>query len=163
MKSFLIAYSIIAIACSCNNEAVQTDTSKSDTAVSEVAPSIKNEETDTVFSGCYSMIIARDTASLQIQKKGPLVTGSLSYNLFEKDRNDGTFEGELNNNVLIGWYLFRSEGLMSVRQVAWQVDGNKLYPGFGEIIVRKDSSMFVKPDQLKFDRTRPFVKVKCLI
>ena len=118
---------------------------------------------DTLLSGCYSLIARRDTASFQVQVKDSSASGSLSYNLFEKDRNDGTFEGEIANDVLIGWYLFRSEGVMSVRQVAWQVHTNSLWPAIGEVMVRNDSTFFKDPSKLQFDSSRAFVKTKCTI
>ncbi|HEX6193508.1 MAG TPA: hypothetical protein VFZ42_14140 [Chitinophagaceae bacterium] len=161
MKIFLgmLLCVIIILACNSNTRQIESTNVQTDTSRVDSLSSMP----DTLLSGCYSLIAKRDTASFQVQVKDSSASGSLSYNLFEKDRNDGTFEGEITGDLLIGWYLFRSEGLMSVRQVAWQLHTNSLWPANGEIVVRNDSSFFKDPSKLKFDSTRAFVKTKCTI
>ena len=158
--SALVTASIAVIACNNNSQPTTTnsDTTTRDTLTRDAPPA-----QDSVLSGCYAFTGNRDTASLQMQVKSNIVTGSLSYNLYEKDHNDGTFEGELVNDIITGWYLFRSEGKMSVRQVAWKVKPGHLWPATGETIVRNDTAMYKNPASLRFDSTRAFVKVKCLI
>lgn len=157
IKRILLPFFLITTACANdagNGQRVNnTDSTLKENRIATV---------DTLFSGCYTMISSRDTASLQLQKKEGLVTGSLSYNLFEKDYNDGTFEGEVVNDQLSGWYLFRSEGMMSVRQVTWKINNDKLWPATGEILVRNDTAFFKDPGNLRFDSTRAFVKVRCV-
>jgi hypothetical protein len=118
---------------------------------------------DTTLAGCYSSIINKDTSAMQIETKGAVVSGPLSYNIFEKDRNDGNFQGEVRGNILTGWYLFKSEGMMSVRQVAWKINGRSLWPGYGEVTQKGDTMLFKNIDQLRFDSTRPFTKVPCTL
>lgn len=118
---------------------------------------------DTTLAGCYSSIMNRDTAALQIETRGAVVAGPLSYKLFEKDRNDGSFQGEVRDNILSGWYLFKSEGVISVRQVAWKINGTELWPGIGEIVQRGDTSAFRDINQLRFDSTHKFTRVPCTL
>lgn len=118
---------------------------------------------DTSLAGCYSSVINKDTSALQIETKGAVVSGPLSFNIFEKDRNDGTFQGEVQGNILLGWYLFRSEGMMSVRQVAFKINGSSLWPASGDFIQKGDTMLFKNIDQLRFDSTRPFTKVPCTL
>ena len=151
----------LAIA-SCTNTEQQT-TRKDSLTGTDTLPRDTVVVIDTVLSGCYSMMVNRDTASLQMQVKGSQATGSISYDLDGKDRNDGTFEGEVMNDRLTGWYLFRSEGLMSVRQVAFRIGNGYLWPANGEVMVRNDSTFFKDISKLNFDSTRPFVKVRCVI
>jgi len=146
------------ITSSCNNE------NKTSAAVNnDTVNNIKPAAIDTISSGCYSQISGRDTAMFQIENTKGSITGSLSYNIYQKDRNDGSFQGELTGDTLIGWYLFKSEGVMSVRQVAWRVKGNELLQGMGEMTERSDTMRFVNPDKLKFDNGRPFKKVECVL
>lgn len=163
-RIFIISAAIAAVACGTSNTTEQTTDSR-DTAVRDTAITNTNDAIplDTAVSGCYSLIAGRDTASLQLQRRGPTATGSLSYNLYQKDRNDGTFQGELNGDRLVVWYMFRSEGVMSVRQEIFQVVPDKLLPAIGEVTVVNDTARFVNPDNLKFDSKRAFVKVKCEI
>ncbi len=118
---------------------------------------------DSLSSGCYSQIAGRDTANLQIENKGGSVSGALSYNIFQKDRNDGTLQGEMSGDILMGWYLFKSEGIISVRQVAWKIVARELWPGTGEMIERNDTMFFSLPGKLQYDSTRPFKKVDCML
>jgi hypothetical protein len=41
--------------------------------------------------------------------------------------------------------------------------GDQLWPGIGEVIQQTDTMKFVKPGELKFDSTRPFIKVPCIL
>jgi hypothetical protein len=162
LPGIFIMVAVLMTSCGNNSRTTNDNVTNTDSATSynSTGDSSMNEA-DTVLSGCYSMIVNRDTASLQLQVKGNQASGSLSYNLYEKDRNDGTFEGELNNGVLAGWYLFRSEGLMSVRQVAFKVREKALWPANGEVFVRNDSTLFKDVNKLRFDSTRAFRKVPC--
>jgi hypothetical protein len=159
-RTFMFVVFLAVAACT-NNE--QQTTREDSLTRNDTLPRDTVVVIDTVLSGCYSMMVNRDTASLQMQVKGTQVTGSINYDLDGKDRNDGTFEGEIMNDRLTGWYLFRSEGLMSVRQIAFRIGNGYLWPANGELIVRNDSTFFKDINQLRFDSTRPFVKVRCVI
>ena len=161
MKIFIGVLLCVMTVIACNSSTNQSESTSVQTDSNHVDRKVTVP--DSLLSGCYSLIANRDTASFQVQVKDSSASGSLSYNLFEKDRNDGTFEGELTGDLLLGWYLFRSEGIMSVRQVAWQVHTNSLWPATGEVVVRNDSAFFKDPTKLKFDSTRAFVKTKCTI
>ena len=144
---------------SCNNEGKTSSAIKKDS----VHPELSTVVHDSLSSGCYSQIAGRDTANLQIENKGSLITGTLSYAIFGKDRNDGTLQGEMAGDILKGWYLFKSEGIISVRQVAWKIKGSELWPGVGEMVEKNDTMFFSLPDNLQFDSTRAFKKVECII
>lgn len=160
LNALLLSVFLGLAACNNNQQTVQEDSTRTDSAVSD---SIAAPVADTVLSGCYSMMVNRDTSSLQMQVKGNQATGSISYNLSGKDRNDGTFEGEISNDRLSGWYLFRSEGLMSVRQVVFRIGQGYLWPATGEVMERNDTAMFRDINKLSFDTSRAFVKVRCVI
>ncbi|TXJ25896.1 MAG: hypothetical protein E6Q24_13490 [Chitinophagaceae bacterium] len=148
------------IACNNPGEKISNNSNPND---STAASTSATAALDTTLAGCYSSIYKRDTSALQIETRGAVISGPLSYNLFEKDRNDGNFQGEVNGNVLSGWYLFRSEGVMSVRQVAWKIKGNHLWPATGEVQQRGDTMFFKNMDQLQYDSLHPFVKVACTL
>ena len=148
----------ILLCSSCNNEGKTSADVKAEMPVS-ASKSIN----DSLPSGCYSQIEGRDTSLLQIDNKNMDISGTLSYNIFQKDRNDGTLQAEIAGDILTGWYLFKSEGTISVRQVAWKIKGNALWPGTGEMVEKNDTMFFSAPDQLQYDGTRPFKKVDCII
>lgn len=149
---------VVWLAVACNNEGKTSTQAENDTAIAAIVPA-----KDTLASGCYSQIVKRDTSLLQLQAKDSSVTGSLSYAIYEKDRNDGSLQAEQSGDVIKGWYLFKSEGIISVRQVAWKIKGEELWPAMGEVMQKNDTTLFAQPDLLQFDSTRPFKKVPCVI
>lgn len=157
LKHLALAVSLI-LAGSCNNQSNSSVESK-DTTLAESHVEVK----PSIPSGCYAQIEKRDTSLMQFQQKDSSINGTLSYKLFEKDRNDGTFEADIVGSIITGWYIFKSEGVVSVRQVAWKINGEELWPGEGEVTQRNDTTVFVQPDNLKFDESRPFKKVPCVI
>lgn len=154
---------LICLAAACNNPGEKiSDAGKINDSTATPASSTTTA-LDTSLAGCYSSTYKRDTSALQIETKGAVISGPLSYSLFEKDRNDGNFQGEINGNILSGWYLFKSEGIMSVRQVAWKIKGAHLWPATGEMTQRGDTMVFKSMDRLQYDSLHPFVKVACLL
>lgn len=151
---------LFLFAGACNNNGKSSAELSSDTVANGAAATVP---VDSVSSGCYSQIIQRDTSLLQIEQKGNMVNGSLSYNIYQKDRNDGALQAEVTGDIIKGWYLFKSEGIISVREVAWKINADELWPATGEVIQRNDTTLFAQPDKLKFDNSRPFKKVACII
>ncbi len=159
-----IAFAGLAGMSACNNNAEKKETATDSVIAANTAPSTTTpEQKAAALAGCYSVIHGRDTSSLQLEVHGTSVTGPLQYMLYEKDKNDGTIQAEIKGDLLTGWYFFKSEGLMSVRQVIWKIDGSQLWPGMGEMKSNKDTLYFAQPDNLQFDTTHPFKKVPCML
>lgn len=114
-------------------------------------------------AGCYTAVSGRDTAGLRLEERDSNLNGALSYNYYEKDRNEGSFQGEVQDGMLTGWYLFRSEGVMSFRQVAWQIRGSELWPATGEMEQRNDTMLFRDIKAVRFDSSLVFRKVPCVL
>jgi hypothetical protein len=110
---------------------------------------------------CYTYIKNKDTATLTMISSGPITTGELKYNLYEKDKNTGIFEGELRGDTLIAEYTFNSEGTESVRQVAFLKKGNQLIEGFGDVEEKNSKMMFKDTSKLTFGQSIVFNKVDC--
>ena len=144
----------------CNNNGKSSAEINSDTVVNNTAATAI---IDSLSSGCFSQVVDRDTALLQIQQKGNTVNGTLSYNIYQKDRNDGTLQAEVSGDIIKGWYLFKSEGIISVREVSWKINGEELWPAMGEMIPKNDTMMFAQPAKLRYENSRPFKKVPCVI
>jgi hypothetical protein len=151
---------LFLFAGSCNNKGKSSTEVNPDTIVNKTAAITI---TDSLPSGCYAQIIKRDTSLLQLENKDNIVNGSLSYNIYEKDRNDGTLQADIDKNIVSGWYIFKSEGIVSVRQVSWKINGDELWPAIGEVVQKNDTAMFAQPDKLRYDSLRPFKKVPCVI
>ena len=159
MKNIMLL-GFLLLCGSCNNEgktSAEVNREMADTSLTSRATN------DSLPSGCYSQIEGFDTSHLQIDSKNMDINGTLSYNIFQKDRNDGTLQAEIAGDILTGWYFFKSEGIISVRQVAWKIKGNELWPGTGEMVQKNDTMFFSVPDKLQYDGSRPFKKVDCVI
>ncbi len=156
-KSLLIFAAIASIAfSSCINDIKKNG--------SEVAP----EEADSMESdvnspeiACYRYISKKDTVLLQMEKMNNDVAGTLSYNYFEKDNNDGTFEGKMIGDTLFVDYTFGSEGSVSVREVMFVKKGNKLVEGFGEVEEVNGKMKFKKNEKYTFNDAMPLEEINC--
>ena len=112
---------------------------------------------------CYQAILKKDTISLTLNiKNGQLSSGNLSYNFFEKDKNVGTIVGDFKGDTLTANYTFMSEGVSSVRQVAFLKKGNIYVEGYGDVVIdNKGKVTFKDTKQLKFDGKTVLSKVDC--
>ena len=141
---------------SCNDETNDESTPGADTSTNQSSV----PDALSPLSGCYTIIQQRDTAILNLNVVDSSVTGKLEYRRFEKDHNIGTIEGFVSGNMIVANYTFQSEGMTSVREVAFAIRNDSLFEGYGEIDVKNDTAKYVNTSQLKF-MERPFVKVPC--
>jgi hypothetical protein len=110
---------------------------------------------------CYAYTTAKDTVRLTLATTQPMVTGQLSYRYFEKDRNEGTIRGALHGDTLRAEYTFQSEGVASVREVAFLRQGNGFVEGYGDVVERGGAMVFKQPQHLKFNSTNALLPVPC--
>ena len=113
------------------------------------------------LSGCYEMVISKDSAFLNLNLKGNLVSGDLEYKRFEKDSNKGTFTGTYKDGIIDVWYNFQSEGVISVRQVVFKIEGENIFEGYGDVDQKEDTAYYKYPQTLKYEENHPFLKVEC--
>lgn len=118
-----------------------------------------------VSEECYSAIIKKDTIAMTLNIKGDqLISGKLSYNFYEKDKSFGTLIGKIKGDTLFADYAFMSEGVSSIRQVAFLKKGNTYVEGFGAVVDdNKGKVTFKDMKQLKFDGSIVLSKVDCKI
>jgi hypothetical protein len=158
--SILTAAFFILITAACTNE--NKSKQAGDTAeVIAVDTTFTAANPKNLRSDCYVYIKNRDTANLKINIEGEELTGELSYKLFEKDSNTGKIAGEMRGDTIIAEYTFDSEGMRSVREVAFlkKADGN-IYEGFGEVMEKDGKMIFKNHSALKFD-SMVFTKTDC--
>lgn len=110
---------------------------------------------------CFQYIKNRDTANLSVKTENNKVTGSLGYNLYEKDKNSGTFTGIVKGDTLIADYTFQAEGRSSLRQVVLLKQGDNLIEGFGDVEEVNGHVKFKDISKLKFENSIVFGKIAC--
>lgn len=145
----------VCLIVSCGEQAAPGTESSDTTARDSASAGILVPETT-----CYENITGRDTVRMRVEIFPNVVNGSITYNYFEKDKNEGIFEGRLNGDTLIANYTFSSEGMQSHRQVAFLLRDSVALEGFGPVEEQAGKMVFTNLQKLKFEG-RPMRKVAC--
>lgn len=158
MKKYLLIIPILCIITitSCKNE---TKTDESEMMNSE--ESDMQADVNTPQIACYKFASEKDTVLLQMEQINEEVAGTLSYNYFEKDKNDGTFEGKMIGDTLYADYTFGSEGSVSVREVMFVKKENKLIEGFGEVEEVNGKMKFKDNAKFTLNEKMPLTEINC--
>ena len=122
---------------------------------------VTNAKAITDSTQCYQYIKNRDTATLTLKTIDNKLTGTLGYNLYEKDKNAGTIAGVVKGDTIIANYTFQSEGKTSIREVAFLKKGDQLAEGFGDVQEVKGETKFKDLSKLNFDGLMTFGKIDC--
>ena len=110
---------------------------------------------------CYRYANEADTIILKVVLVGKSITGTLVYSLKEKDRNKGTIQGAMRDNILVADYTFMSEGKQSIRQVAFKLEGNTFIEGYGDIFNQSEKIKFKNLDSLTFSSSIKLTEIAC--
>ncbi len=151
---FYLAMMIILIAAGCG----ETESRNKEEIVAVIEDPVISF---TSYAGCHQMVIDKDTAYMSLQAGGDSLYGPLEYNRFEKDSNKGTVILKEKNNKLEGWYRFQSEGMNSVRQIIFKMNGDSLSEAYGDIEMKADTAMYKYPQTLQFEEKHSFKKTNC--
>ena len=143
----LLVFSFVLGCVACSGNPVQRDK-----GISTIKSSV---------TGCYVYTGNGDTILLNLREKNGSVSGKLIYQLDGKDRNSGTIVGSMREDVLLADYTFRSEGLISRRQVAFKKKGTTFRDGTGEMTEKNGKMWFSNPDKLKFNAGPVLIKTVC--
>ena len=110
---------------------------------------------------CFSSIKGRDTVYLKLEKFPNVVTGNLSYKLYEKDSNTGTIDGKMNGDTLIADYTFMSEGQQSIRQVAFLIKDSVVTEGYADVEDKDGKMVFKNTGALDFSKGIQLKEIAC--
>ncbi len=115
------------------------------------------------IKGCYIATSGNDTYTLSISTQTDTgITGTLSFNNFQKDSSSGSIVGTYRNGILLADYSFRSEGMDSVMQVIFKKIGEDFLRGYGHI--NTDGTTFTDISTVTYDPASPlslFKKSSC--
>ena len=144
----------MVLTISCHNNGQQTVTGLTENA--------KNKDQEITLSHpiCYSAT-DKDTVILRVNVSDSSVKGTLVYKLYEKDKNLGTLQGKLFGDTLIANYQFMSEGIKSVRQVAFLIRDSIAIEGFGDVEEKNGAIIFKDPKSLNFKNGFILRKIDC--
>jgi hypothetical protein len=156
MKHLFIISFMLAIATSCNNA---TENAGQDAVVKDSSKPVENKIMIPV-SYCYTSN-GKDSVSLKVEVFENVVTGSILYKLFEKDSNNGNFEGQLKGDTLLADYTFMSEGTRSVRQVIFLLKDNIALEGYGDMEDKNGKMVFKNTGTVTFGKGVRLQKTNC--
>ena len=156
MKIFIVYFAVIALA-SCNSNS-RTIAKNSDT----LNAGVKATDTRRVNEkSCYQYYSVKDTVKLEVVKNENSISGTLRIKHFGKDENIGTFTGVMKQDTLVADYTFMSEGVTSVRQIAFFKRNNTLVEGYGDVEEKNGKMVFRNLDKLNFKDSAPLVLGLC--
>lgn len=138
MKKILYCFGAIALLSACTQKTENKD-----------AITVSNTN-QTDFSGLYNYQQNGDTITLQLTVDGTKANGNLLYALNEKDRNSGSFIGEIKDGVLLADYTFSSEGILSERQIAFKLTDTSAVEGYGDVQEINGKMMFKDAANLEY-------------
>jgi hypothetical protein len=144
----------IAFTVSCNESSISTNETSNDTTKSDTMKAMIPE------SACYENTTGKDSFFMKMEVFPNVVTGKLDYDFSEKDKNTGEFDGVLKGDTLLADYTFKSEGVSSVRQVAFLLRDSSVIEGYGPMKEKDGKMVFTDLSKLNFSGT-PLIKVPC--
>lgn len=142
-----------ALMVGCNNNDTVAPASGED--------NISKDSAMAAIAGCYESVNNQDTISMSLKVKDDNVTGTLSFNLMEKDKNIGSIEGKIIGDTVFAHYKFMSEGTESFREVVFVKKGNALVQGFGPVDESNGKVVFKKRSALVFEDANTLTKTPC--
>jgi len=155
MKYIFFTLGALFLFSSCQNTQEQKTTQEQASATA----THQGQLSDT--AQCFQFIQDKDTTQLSFNIQDHKVTGTLMYNLYEKDKNQGSIEGLIKGDTLIADYNFTSEGVSSIRQVVFLKQGDQWIEGYGEVEDKGGAVKFKDLSTLTFDNSRSLHKVNC--
>ena len=147
-NQFTILVMCMTILASCNNQSKQKSTSELPAKMNELAT-------------CFSYLKNNDKVLMNITITDDLVVGDLFYKYAGKDKNTGKIKGQMHGDTLFADYTFMSEGINSVREVAFLKKDNAWNEGYGNVEEQNGKTVFKKNSVLKFETAKPLIKTEC--
>jgi hypothetical protein len=143
----LLLISSISFFVACKNEPKVT--------TENVTPSMLSS------TNCYRLTNNKDTLILKTSLVNDTVSGTLSYNYYQKDKSHGKIEGLMKGDLIIADYIFFSEGVQSIREVAFKKIGDNFIEGYGEVEEKDGKTIFKNPNSLTFNQAVVLTKIDC--
>ncbi len=137
----------------CKDQQKKAMETKSETAEIVEIPKIEIE--------CYQYIQDKDSIFLKLKINGAEVQGDLTYSLYQKDRNQGTFRGKMSGDSLFADYNFQAEGTSSIREIFFVKTDSGLIEGYGPVIQKSEKTEFKNRNSLKLNTDILLERVSC--
>ena len=154
IASILYITLICFVACKKQSSAEASSSTAADST------SVDSNKSSAVVT-CYEEIAGQDTFRLRIERTGSAARGTLEYLFFEKDEATGDFFGQMKGDTLIADYAFMSEGVSSLRQIAFILFRDKAVEGNGPSKEENGMMVFENPGALTYGQGLNMQQVDC--
>ncbi|MGZ8509569.1 MAG: hypothetical protein ACXWWA_04305 [Chitinophagaceae bacterium] len=158
MRPFIILLVVMLFSCNDNNSKPENDV---EVQKEKDRKAIEKSYSFADMSGCFWQITGRDTMAAWLAQTENTITGKLNFDNFQKDASSGVVHGTVEGDILKLWYSFESEGMKSVMEVWFKMQGDSLLRGVGPQSVKADSSYFTDEANIEFTVDQPLLKVDC--
>jgi hypothetical protein len=156
----MIAKSLVVFSCFCSFASCQSPNENSEKNKSEQDKTVEAVVRPAIVQ-CYENQGGTDTVQLRLTDSAGIVSGDLNYRIQGKDANHGSFTGKMFGDTLIADYNFRSEGVQSVRQIAFLKKDSFLVEGFGPVNQVGKQMKFQSMDSLSFNEVNRLRLTAC--
>lgn len=156
MKIYYFFFSAAAFCFSC------TQSVREKTVVDADVKTNSNSDATTVsLTGCYQMVIDADTAFMKLNQANDSLYGTLLYKRKVGSLDDGEINLKTTEGRAEGFYTFKKEGKLVVRQMVFKIKENALAEGYGDVKMQNDTAVLKYPHAINFEEKHSFNKVKC--
>ncbi|MEO5947041.1 MAG: hypothetical protein ABIP79_09505 [Chitinophagaceae bacterium] len=151
----IITIIMLALLMACNNPENTIKENNNNVPVN-ADTSINNN-----ITGCYIQVLQRDSTFAKLKQEGNQVSGTLMFDNYEKDGSAGTLTGTRDGNILKLRYDFQSEGLSSVMDLFFKIEGDQLVRGIGDMTTKGDTAYFTNPSLISYPPGTTLNKISC--
>ncbi|MBC7848203.1 MAG: hypothetical protein H7Y31_00635 [Chitinophagaceae bacterium] len=153
---------IVALVYGCVFTVILSSCNFTDKKTNTDSPEVVAKPASRSEKECYHYYSGRDTVLMDLFVRNGRAEGKITYQFFEKDRNDGNFSGELKGDTLVADYEFNSEGTKSTRQVVFLKQGDKLTEGYGDVEEKNGKMVFKNLPAVTFGNV-VLTKGECIV
>ncbi|WP_353185970.1 hypothetical protein [Parapedobacter lycopersici] len=112
-------------------------------------------------TACYRYVNGRDTVHLRLVIDRDSVNGTLHFRNYQVDGSSGSVSGRFRGDTLVVFYDFFAEGMHSVTEEAFLVQGDTYIRGFGERQETAGIHRFIDSRAIDFSDGQAFHPVPC--
>lgn len=144
---YFLSLCCLSLSQACHNPTSGTESDDSDAETTLDQPAFPLPQGKHRF--CF--VTNDDTAILEISLNEQGISGSYMNHYFGKDRNDGPLENaRFSGDTLFADYKFWSEGVWSLREIAFLIQDGQAHEGFGPSDLSGEKRVFKDRQNLSF-------------
>jgi len=109
---------------------------------------------------CYRYEGAKDTITLKLIHVGESITGTLAYDILQKNTSKGTIQGHMDGNLLIATFTPFVDST-TPRQIAFKLVHDYFIEGHGEMYLQNGQMLFKNRSELQFNDANKLNEFVC--